>query len=190
MDKSTIIYLIALGLFILVRAFGKKKNVAEDQVQGSPFDAIFSEETEIQPVKKSDPFDEIFQSFGKVDAETPEEKPAPNTKRGYSTEEVESEEEAYPAYKAQMLDSPSNAIFTPIDRVEPIYYNPALLSAENAASYGAKSAPMTTFEPEILEDEKVEIQEEEHYTSEYFTDFDLRKAMVYSEILKPKFQEI
>lgn len=189
MDKSTIIYLIALGIFILVKAFGKKKNVADDQAQGSPFDAIFGEEIESHPIIKSDPFDEIFQSFGKVDAETPKEEPTPNTKRGYYTEEVDSEEEAFPAYNGQMLDSPDNAAFTPIDRVEPIYYNPALLSVENETSYGAKSAPMTTFEPEKVQEE-VEIEEEEHYISSYFIDFDLRKAMVYSEILKPKFQEI
>ena len=191
MDKSTIIYLIAIGLFILSKAFMKKKKPEIEQAEGSPFDAIFGEERPTPVTHRPDPFDEIFESFGKsepkVESAKTEVEPAQNTKRGYYTEEVDTEEETFPAYKAEILDTPDNATFTPIDRVEEIYYNPALLSVENAASYGAKSTPITTFDAETL---KLEEEQEEHTTSPYLIDFDLAKAVVYAEILKPKFQEI
>ena len=191
MDKSTIIYLIAIGLFILSKAFAKKKKPEMEQAEGSPFDAIFGEEKPNSAPQRPTPFDEIFESFGKsepkVEPVKTEVEPTPNTKRSYYTEEIDTEEEAYPAYKAEILDTPDNAIFTPIDRVEEANTNPTLLSVENAASYGAISTPITTFDAETL---KLEEEQEEATTSPYLIDFDLAKAVVYAEILKPKFQEI
>jgi len=190
MDKSTIIYLIAIGLFILSKVFSKKKQAVENPSEGSPFDTIFGDQDEKPTTRKSDPFDEIFESFGKAEPiiETPKEEPTPAPTRGYYTEEVESEEEVFQPYEEKIVDTPT-AAFTPIDKVEPIYYNQALISAENEGSYGAKSTPIATFEPEVG-DVREEMQEEEYEYSSYFSDFDLRKAMVYTEVFKPKFQQI
>lgn len=190
MDKSTIIYLIAIGLFILSKVFSKKKQAAEEPTEGSPFDTIFGDQEQKPTTRRSDPFDEIFESFGKAEpiVETPKVEPTPPPARGYYTEEVESEEEAFQSYEEQVVDTPA-ATFVPIDKVEPAYYNQALISAENEGSYGAKSTPIATFEPEVG-DIGVEMQEEDYEYSSYFSDFDLRKAMVYTEVLKPKFQQI
>ncbi len=187
MDKSTIIYIIAIGLFVLSKVFSKKKQAVEEEpTEGSPFDTIFGNPDSKPTPYKVDPFDEIFESFGKAEpiVETPkaESKPTP---RGYYTEEAESEEEVFQAYEEQTIDTPTT--FTPVDKVEPIYYNQALISAENEGRYGSKSTPIATFDPEVTDIEVV-LEEEEYVHSSYFTDFDLRKAVVYAEVLKPKFQ--
>ncbi|SDC03054.1 hypothetical protein [Williamwhitmania taraxaci] len=188
MDKSTIIYLIAIGLFILSKAFTKKKQQKEEPAEGSPFDAIFGGEQAAPRTTRSDPFEEIFESFGKAGPaqEEPAEQPSARMQNGYYSEEAYSEEQEYPSYSEQLLDTPATAAFTPIDTVEDSIYNPTKLSVENESNFEGELTAMTTFDA----DQKKREEAEMHEVSPYVTNFNLKYAMVYAEILKPKFQEI
>jgi len=189
MDKSTIIYLIAIGLFILSKALTKKKKKqTEEQTEGSPFDTIFGGEQQTATTRRSDPFDEIFESFGngQPKPEITQVEPTASARRGYYTEEADSEEEQFPSYKAPLLDTPSAAAFTPIDTIEASYHSPSKFSVENKINYDESLAAFATFETETKEREEQEM----YAISPFLEDFDLKKAIVYAEILKPKYQEI
>lgn len=190
MDKSTIIYLIAIGIFILSKALGKKKKEAPKAGGGSLLETLFGEENASIPRQTADPFEEIFESFGKkepVSEPAPEPKPTPFR---YSTIEAISEEEEYPQNKAEAIDTPANAIFQPLD-VAP---NEEDFFADQEA-FSHIGAFETAEQDEATINANNEIGKETHSMIDsnnlraFHQDFSLRKAVLYSEVMKPKFQE-
>lgn len=190
MDKSTIIYIIAIGLFLLAKAFGKKKQQEVSKSEGgSLLETLFGEEANPQPTQSSHPMDDVFESFGQKEPIVEPPSP-PKPEYRFSTIEARSEESEFPQDKADIIDTPGNAIFQPLD-VAPDE-NDFFANQEAFSHAGAFD---TAEQDEATINANNEIGKETHTMVDsnnlmaFHQDFSLRKAMLFYEVMKPKFQE-
>lgn len=191
MDKSTIIYIIAIGIFILTKVLGKKKQQEAPKAGGGSFlDALFGEDAATTPKQSADPFEEIFESFGKKQPVTePAPEPKPTSFR-YSTVEAESKEDVILQSRDEELDSADNGIFQPLDVLpdeNDFFANQEVFSHIGAFETDAQDEATINANNEIGKETHSMI--DSNNLRAFHQDFSLRKAVLYSEVMKPKFQE-
>jgi hypothetical protein len=167
---STIIYLVLTLIIVLGGLLGRKKKASRPSVLQQDNDSSSNaDRPEPKSTKDVNPIDQFFSSF--IDEHAPEE--------SYDPEPVELEVPRAGGDKSHRLDVVSDE------------------EGVSVFSYDDPSTPMVETQPledAITEEEKVAMLED--LTSAYQAveepvdeawEFDLRQAIIYSEILKPKF---
>ncbi len=178
---DTLIYLVVTIIFLAIGALGKKKKVQRPLVNNEPED-----DDTMQPTRKADPFTENFnRMMGFYDK--PDDSSNLVTDQDFQVEMTNSQDDRMQMTKEEILDSVESKLDVPYSKLDSV--DNSLDTIEDAID----SIGDLKFDS-IQDSIKMSELGAEGYGKrssigimKLLDDFDIRKAIIYTEIINPKY---